>query len=322
MSSHIDFNETTANRDIMSILLSDHTSEKNIMWCTDDYLKYGKEYSADNEILIEMITGDKQDIIRPRVSKVNSEQRQRSKDMAEVFTPSWICNKQNNLIDNAWFGYAGAFNKEKQKTWVTTDRVIFPDGKDWKSYVAEQRLEITCGEAPYLVSRYDTTSGKYIEVKNRIGLLDRKLRVVSENAASGEEWVRFALKALRSVYGYEYQGDSLLIARENLFLTFIDFYVDFFKQEPGLDLLKDVASIISWNIWQMDGLKMVVPNSCGKKKTTNVTIFGDEEIIEECYGCAKNDIHRHNGLYCKVMDWETENSVEFINFVKGGGYGY
>ena len=74
MSSHIDFNETTANRDIMSILLSDHTSERNIMWCTDDYLKYGKEYSADNEILIEMITGDKQDIIRPRVSKVNNEQ--------------------------------------------------------------------------------------------------------------------------------------------------------------------------------------------------------------------------------------------------------
>lgn len=43
------------------------------------------------------------------------------------------------------------------------------------------RLEISCGEAPYLVSRYDSVTGKTIKIKNRIGLLDRKLRIVSEN---------------------------------------------------------------------------------------------------------------------------------------------
>jgi hypothetical protein len=32
--------------------------------------------------------------------------------MAEVFTPSWICNAQNNLIDNTWFGRDNVFNKE------------------------------------------------------------------------------------------------------------------------------------------------------------------------------------------------------------------
>ena len=32
--------------------------------------------------------------------------------MAEVFTPSWICNAQNNLIDNAWFERKDVFNKE------------------------------------------------------------------------------------------------------------------------------------------------------------------------------------------------------------------
>lgn len=126
MSIHVDFNETAANRKIMSILLSEYTSGKNILWCTDDYLKHDKGYSSNNEILIEMISGDKHDVIRPRASKLNSEQRQRSKDMAEVFTPSWICHKQNNLIDNSWFGYVGAFNKEKQKTWVVTDKVVFP----------------------------------------------------------------------------------------------------------------------------------------------------------------------------------------------------
>ena len=39
-------------------------------------------------------------------------QQQRSREMAEVFTPSWICNKQNNLIDNAWFGRENVFNVE------------------------------------------------------------------------------------------------------------------------------------------------------------------------------------------------------------------
>ena len=51
----------------------------------------------------------------------------------------------------------------------------------WKSYVAEQRMEITCGEAPYLTSRYDTTTGAYIELKNRIGLLDKNELELIEN---------------------------------------------------------------------------------------------------------------------------------------------
>lgn len=44
-----------------------------------------------------------------------------------------------------------------------------------------RRIEISCGEAPYLVSRYDTVTGEFIELLSRIVLLDRKLRVVTEN---------------------------------------------------------------------------------------------------------------------------------------------
>lgn len=51
----------------------------------------------------------------------------------------------------------------------------------WKSYVKYTRLEMTCGEALYLVSRYDNTTGEYFSVRQRVGLLDRKLRVVGEN---------------------------------------------------------------------------------------------------------------------------------------------
>ena len=49
------------------------------------------------------------------------------------------------------------------------------------------RLEISCGEAPYLVSRYDTVTGETIPISQRIGLLDRKLRVISENTDTEEQ---------------------------------------------------------------------------------------------------------------------------------------
>ncbi len=56
------------------------------------------------------ITGDNGYIIMPRVQKDKLLQKNRSRDMAEVFTPSWICNAQNNLIDTAWFGRENVFN--------------------------------------------------------------------------------------------------------------------------------------------------------------------------------------------------------------------
>src|SRR5690606_24008726 len=110
-------------------------------------------------------TGENGHIIMPRVHKDKILQLSRSKEMAEVFTPSWICNAQNNLIDNAWFGKEGVFNQEKAKPdgtkgWeVNPNKITFPRGKTWQDYVCDTRLEITCGEAPYITSRYDSTTG-------------------------------------------------------------------------------------------------------------------------------------------------------------------
>ena len=47
-----------------------------------------------------------------------------------MFTPSWVCNAQNNLVDNAWFGKTSVFNIENGKSWiVTTDKIEFPHKK-------------------------------------------------------------------------------------------------------------------------------------------------------------------------------------------------
>ncbi|MCD8195452.1 MAG: restriction endonuclease subunit M [Coprobacillus sp.] len=301
---------------VLNILLYDQTSKKNILWCTDNYKNLGVKYGENKQIKIELITGDNGLVIKPRTQKTAAERKIRIKEKAEVFTPSWVCNHQNNLVDEIWFGKKDIFNKEKGNTWIALKRKIpFEDGKTWQEYVLEPRIEITCGEAPYIVSRYDTVTGQIIEPMDRIGILDRKIRVVTENV-SGDEWIEWVKKAYQSSYGYEWQGDSLLIARENLLYSFMDYYLLKFKKMPDNDLLEEIATIISWNFWQMDGLKDVIPNSC-KKELAFYDLFGEEKKVP-CKGCTNHDIFAHNGVYCLIMDWAENKKIRYVDLLKEG----
>ena len=299
---------------ILSILLKDRTTNKNIIWATDNYKEQDKKYTAKKQITMEAITTEK--IIKPRLGKTQIEQENRSRDKAEVFTPSWMWNIQNNLVDEMWFGKKDVFNKKLSKSWKANEqKVTFPENKTWQEYIKSVRLEITCGEAPYIVSRYDTVTGKVIPIKERIGLLDRKLRVICENVETKEEWLEWAEIAYKSIYGYDWQGDNILIARENLFFTLQDYYREMFKQELDMVNMIIFAEIISWNIWQMDGAKGVIPNSCRNDKKDKKT---DGKNAKECIGCAKDNIYKHNGKYCKIMDWEKEKIIKFIDLINKG----
>lgn len=306
---------------LLSILLKDHSSGKNIVWATDNYEIKGDGYESYSSITVKAITGRRGNVIKPRVGKSKKEQLHRVKDKAEVFTPSWICNRQNNLIDNAWFEKENVFNIEKEKSWHTvTKKITFPNGKTWQDYVKANRMEISCGEAPYLCSRYDTVSGLWIELQDRIGVLDRKIRIINENTASKEEWLKWVKEAYKATYGFEWQGDSLLIARENLLFTFIDYYEGRFTESPDIDTLTEMAKIISWNIFQMDGLKFVIPNSCKPIPKRQFSIFDiideNEDATELCEGCRKNDNKLHTGIYVRVMDWGKKKSVRFIDLME------
>ncbi len=308
--------------DVLDILLRDHTTQKKIFWATDNYRNLGELYSLNSEILPELITGEKGNVIMPRVHKDKILQLSRSKEMAEVFTPSWICNAQNNLVDNCWFGTEGVFNdellfKNGTKSWKTTkEKIVFPKGKTWQDYVSDTRLEITCGEAPYLVSRYDTTTGAFIKVEDRIGLLDRKLRVINENLDAKNEWLAAVEIAYKNTYGFEWQGDSLLLAREAMLITFIENFVHKFETEPSLETIKNIARIISWNIWQMDGLKGVIPNSCKDEIIEITDFFETKTEIKKCKGCETQNIKLHNGIYCNIMDWGIEKPIKFISLLE------
>ena len=313
--------------ELLNTLLKDHTlsndtQQVNIFWATDNYADRGEGYQYGDQITMEAITGDNVNIIIPRAVKTREQQQQRSREMAEVFTPSWICNKQNNLVDNAWFSREGVFNTEVDNpdgthSWiVNTEKVVFPEGKTWRDYVNENRLEITCGEAPYLVSRYDTVTGEPIPVERRVGLLDRKLRIVGENTATSGEWLKAAQSAYMSIYGFEWQGDNLVLAREALLYTFLDYYRAKFGKDPQFKSLQYIAYIISWNIWQMDGLKGVIPNSCRNIRTTIKNLFDIDETVQKCEGCVKNNIHKHNGIYCKIKDWKENKVLTFVSLIK------
>ncbi|MFU0464222.1 restriction endonuclease subunit M [Gardnerella vaginalis] len=291
---------------LLNILLIDRTTGNNILWATDNYERYGILHQAQSEITVESITGKYSGIIAPRVYKSRNTQISRTKKKAEVFTPSWICNLQNNLVDEAWFGKRDIFNYENDKTWIaTTNKIEFPDkpSKRWSDYIDECRLEITCGEAPYLVSRYDATTAEAIQLNDRIGLLDRKLRVVDENVETEADWLKWSQRAFESIYGFEYQGDSLFLARENLLATYVDYMNYFLSRNPSEQELLRIADIISWNIWQMDGLTGYPPYSDKSESNAQPSLF---DLMEDEID------NNHSSKPCIIKDWR-ENKINVFN---------
>ncbi|MDY6396258.1 MAG: restriction endonuclease subunit M [Treponema sp.] len=299
------------SEDILSIILLDRTTGKNILWATDDYTPI----SSKSQIQLSQITGSHSNRIKPRIQKQKEEQQSRTRNKAEVFTPSWICNAQNNLIDEAWFGRKDVFNSAEivegrvnEKKWKSRKTKIkfstdIESHKTWQDYVKLTRLEITCGEAPYLASRYDTVSGKAIKLKDRIGLLDRKMRVICENAANEAEYFLWASVAFQNTYGFELQGDNLLLARANLLLSFNEYTKHFLKRLPTEEEQMKIAEIISWNLWQMDGLTFSTPFSSPEDEHPS--------LFEE--------FNRQENFPCKIMDWKENKIILYKSLLKKRG---
>ena len=296
-------------KNVLKALLKDKTTNKNIIWATNSYEEYGSEYRDTKEITYNSLVGLNPILIQPRILKTIEQQQERTKNKAEVFTPAWICNMMNNHCDEEWFGKKDIFNTIHEQKWRTNKKVItFPKDKNWKKYIDSCRLEITCGEAPFIVSRYDSSTGDMIDLSNRIGILDRKLRIVNENTDEFNEWYKWTVHAFESVYGYEFQGDNLLIARINLLLTFLDNYIFKWSKNPSEEELKKIANIIAWNIWQMDGLTKCVPLGIVNNED-QMNIFEFLEIEE--------NISEKKNIKCKIKDWKKRKTILF-EYIEGG----
>lgn len=300
-------------RAVLPILLQDKTTKKNIIWATSSYEQLGEQYADDRQITIEALTGLNPIMLQPRIMKATEQQLARTRIHAEVFTPAWICNKMNNYCDEEWFGRKDVFNTLQDKEWNTIQgKILFPSNKTWQQYIDSCRLEITCGEAPYMVSRYDVSTGEVISIRDRIGILDRKLRVVSENTDNEEEWIKWAVRAFQSVYGYEYQGDNLLIGRINLLITFVDYLSDRWNREAAVDELKKIANIIAWNFWQMDGLTGTVPLGEPEEEIHQYSLF-------EMFDNGENKTENKKTPRCRIFDWRADKSILYESMKKQEG---
>ena len=252
--------------ELLEVLLADRTTGGDIVWADSEHEALGVGFGPDDQMSVGAVTGAFADAVLPRTGKAAVRQTLRTKVRAEVFTPSWLCNRMNNWLDTEWFGRADAFNTESAdgRSWrASAGPVRFSKtrGRGLHAYLERRVLEAACGEAPFLTSRYDATTGEAIPVAGRAGLLDRKLRCVGEHARSRAQWERWALDALKATYGFEYQGDNLLIARVNALLTFCEHCEARWGEDPGAGALAQAAHVISWNLWQMDGLTCAVPTS-------------------------------------------------------------
>ena len=176
--------------------------------------------------------------IIPRHMKTSVDQKDRTKTKAEVFTPKSIVERMNNSL------------------------------VDFEEYIDRKVLEVTCGEAPFLTTRYDVATGHQISCGERVGLFDRKLQMIPDGVDKNK-WTAFATRSLKATYGYEWQEDSIFLARKNLLLNVIEYYKDRFKELPNQEVIEEWANIISYNIFRMDGLTLCIPETNIKSKVMN-----------------------------------------------------
>ena len=274
---------------VLEILLLDRTTStaetaRNIIWANDNYKEFGADaYAATAPIRPELIMGNHGKLIMPRALKTAELQKTRTKTKAEVFTPAWIVKMQNDTVD-----------------------ANFKDD-DLETYTRRTWLEITCGEAPYMATRYDMETGEVIPIPERVGFVDRKLARINAEVADNTEWQRLVELAYKASYGFEWNGDSLLLARENLLYTYRDYHVEKWGEPPTCGLLEEIAEIISFNVFQMDGLNFTLPLT---GKVEEVSEKQMEWSFETDF--TQPELPIIFGIPVKIMNWDT-HEMEFFD---------
>ena len=238
---------------------------RNIVWATQDYEDLG--IHADQQITLDVLNANPS-LIAQRTTKARDAQAVRTKKRAEIFTPAWLVNFQNDVVDHAWSAGHEPYDDAIPDASAGIVRPLRPtlpafddvSGKAWENYVDRRVLEVACGEAPYLTSRYDATTGELIALGGRVGFFDRKLAAIPISLGDEAATLNWALRALRATFGFELQGDSLLLARLNLLASFDEATSALLGRSLVADELTEAAHVIARNVWQMDGLTLKSPS--------------------------------------------------------------
>ncbi|WP_302950175.1 Eco57I restriction-modification methylase domain-containing protein [uncultured Selenomonas sp.] len=274
---------------LLAPLLADKTTKRNIIWATDAYRSLGFPYERTQEIRPALITGEHSDVIKTRARKEMEQQSERTRRHAEVFTPLAVCRQMIGDVDAAYFGGADPFMADG----VPSARVSFPRRRKWQHYVA-------------------TMEG--VPLAERQGVLDRKLRIVCENTADETEWMRWTVRAYQATYGYEFQGDNLLIARVNLLMTFEKYLRARWRRKPTAQEYRAIIRTIVWNLWQMDGIRGSIPYA-EESEPMELMLFDLPEEIEEL---RLFPAHTGEMPPVRIYDWRRKSGLEYRRVNTGG----
>lgn len=161
------------------------------------------------------------------------------------------------------------------------------------------------------MNRYDVSTGEIIPLEERQGVLDRKLRVVNENISEETDWITWVLRAFQATYGYEFQGDNVLIARVNLLMTFEEYLKARWNRNPTAAEYREIIKTIVWNIWQMDGLSGTIPYCKAEEEYHQFSLF-------EWFDTEEYQEKINQQPHCRIYNWRGGGSLEYQNVNKGG----
>jgi len=211
----------------------------------------------DNEIvkrylpllLKDMSTGkdfdfDYEKDFKPGYERSRVEFNLSSKKRAAIYTPPFLVRRMNLFLEYE--------NKEKLYNGTL--------------------IEAACGEAPFIVQRYNMITGEKIAIEDREGILDIKIKYGIQNIAFGwawgtapySNWYPDVKRMFQTVFGFDKHLPSLIIARMNLLLSFIEYSREYYAKRryfkthelPPEEHIKEIAEIICWNFWCMDFLNV------------------------------------------------------------------
>lgn len=275
--------------DIIDILLKERSFKRNL-----NFVETIEEFSGDDEITCDIVLQDPP-IILPQYMYAYDRKRNSAKKRGAVFTPQFAANNMCEVLCRAILNVPDEenicaqiypINETDTREWITD--TLPPE--DCLNLIYKTCLDSCCGEGIFLTQRYHQNSGKPIEIPFRKGLLDRKLHVIKRALEKEEDLheLRFfslAKIAFKTTYGFDLLGKSVYLTRKNLLETFVDFYQWIFAKDPENAMVEDIATILSYNIFQMNGLSHKVP-------LTNQSVYARirdwSKNLEFCFASIPN----------------------------------
>ena len=98
-----------------------------------------------------------------------------------------------------------------------------------------------------------------------------------------------------------------LLTRVNLLLTYAEHLQARWQRKPTEEEMQPIAKIITWNVWQMDGLHLSVPGGKPQPEAEQLNLFSMFGTMEE----------QTPAVSCKVKNWRSNKTQNFETIQEG-----